>query len=478
MKVLFAASESFPFLKTGGLGDVAYALPKALRKLGIDARVIIPKYSDIAEKFKYNTHHIASFGVPVGWRSMYGGLEYYEYDGVPFYLIDNDYYFERSGAYGYYDDGERFAYFSRAVLQAITHMGDFNPDVIHCNDWQTAMIPVLLKDHYRDYSNYNHIKTIYTIHNLKYQGVFDPKVLGELLCLNDGYYNENCLKFYDGVSYMKGGLLFADKISTVSNTYAQEIKTPYYGEHLHGIMQMRSNDLWGIVNGIDYDLMNPKTDKDLFYKYDSNSLYNKTKNKTELQKMLNLPCSEETPLIGIVSRLVDQKGFDLISCILEKLLQDGIQLVVLGTGDKKYEDMFKYFAWKYPDKLSANIYFDSSLAQKIYAASDMFLMPSLFEPCGIGQLIALRYGSLPIVRETGGLKDTVRPFNPCSGEGNGFSFTNYNAEDMLYVIRRAEYFYYNEKDNWTKLVKRAMNENNSWDNSAKTYINLYKSVLY
>lgn len=477
MKVLFVSSESYPFIKTGGLGDVSYALPKALRKIGIDARVIIPKYSDIPQHFRYNTSHIASFGVPVGWRNQYGGLEYYEYNGVPFYFIDNEYYFSRAGLYGYYDDGERFAYFSRAVLQAITYMGDFNPDIIHCNDWQTAVIPVLLKDHYMDYSNYNHIKTIFTIHNLRYQGVFDKCVLNELLCLNEGYFNEYGLKFYDGVSFMKGGLLFADKISTVSRTYADEIKTPYYGEHLHGLLNSRSCDLWGIVNGIDYDILNPKTDKDIFFNYDASDFTNKVKNKTALQQMLNLPVDESIPLIGIVSRLVSQKGLDLISSILEDLLQDRIQIVVLGTGDTEYENMFKYFAFKYPDKLSANIRFDNSLAQKIYAASDMFLMPSKFEPCGIGQLIALRYGSMPIVRETGGLKDTVHPFNPLTSEGNGFSFTNYNARDMLHTIRFAEHFYYNEKDNWHKLISTAMNEDNSWNKSAYIYRDLYNSVL-
>ncbi|MCR3757741.1 glycogen synthase GlgA [Clostridium felsineum] len=477
MKILFVASESYPFIKTGGLGDVSYALPKALRKIGIDARVIIPKYSDIPEHFRYNTHHIASFGVPVGWRSQYGGLEYYEYNGVPFYFIDNDYYFKRPGLYGYYDDGERFSYFSRGVLQSITYMNDFNPDIIHCNDWQTAIIPALLKDHYRDYENYNHIKTIFTIHNLKYQGVFGKSVLGELLCLNEGYYNENALKFYDGVSFMKGGILFSDKLSTVSRSYAEEIKDPYYGEHLDDILRQRSSDLWGIVNGIDYDIINPETDKSLFYNFNKSTLYNKTRNKTELQKMLNLPVCEDVPMIGIISRLVSQKGFDLISTILEELLQDGIQLVVLGTGERKYEDMFKYFAWKYPNKLSANIQFNNDLAQKIYAASDMFLMPSKFEPCGIGQLIALRYGSLPIVRETGGLRDTVIPFNPVTGLGNGFSFSNYNAHDMLHVIRNAEYFYYNEKHNWNNIVKTAMNEDNSWNKSAEIYKNLYMSVL-
>lgn len=477
MKVLFAASECHPFIKTGGLADVAFALPKALRKLGIDARVILPKYSKISDYFKNQMHHIASFGVPVGWRSQFGGLEYLEFDSVPFYFIDNEYYFSRDNAYGDYDDGEKFAYFSRALLQAITYMGDFNPDIIHCNDWQTALVPLLLKDHYRDYSNYNHIKTVYTIHNLKYQGVFGKELLGELLNLDEGYNSEDNLKFYDGISFMKGGIKFADKITTVSSTYAKEIQAPYFGERLDGLLKDRDWDLWGIVNGLDYDIYNPKTDMHLFSKFDYKSLKNKLQNKLKLQEMLGLPVSADIPIIGLVSRLVDQKGLDLISFVIEELLSDGIQLVVLGTGDKKYEDMFKHFAWKYPNKLSANIGFDNSLAQKIYAASDMFLMPSLFEPCGIGQLISMRYGSLPVVRETGGLKDTVIPFNPCNGEGTGFTFENYNAHEMLSAIRKGEDLFYNYKDVWKAMVIRAMKQDNSWTKSAYTYIDLYNSLL-
>lgn len=477
MNILFAASECHPFIKTGGLADVAFALPKALRKLGIDARIIIPKYSDIPDNFKLNLNHIAHFDVPVGWRTKFCGLEYYEFESVPVYFIDNEEYYYRDGIYGFFDDAERFAFFSRAVLESINYMGDFTPNVINCNDWQTGMIPVLLKDIFRSSPRHNGIKTVFTIHNLKYQGIFDKKILSELLCLNSGYFNEDALKCYDGVSFMKGGIKFADKVSTVSNSYAQEIKTVEGGQGLHGLLSSRDWDLWGILNGIDYDIYNPSTDSNIFTTYDTEHLEKKVKNKVELQKMLNLPQNNDIPLIGIVSRLVDQKGFDLIAYVLEELLQDGIQLVVLGTGNKNYEDMFKYFAYKYPDKLSANIYFDNNLAQKIYAASDMFLMPSLFEPCGIGQLIALRYGSLPIVRETGGLRDTVHAYEESTGEGNGFTFADYNAHDMLYTIRRAEYYYYNKKDLWRGLVCRAMNEDNSWDKSAKIYSDLYDSLF-
>lgn len=473
MNVLFVASESFPFAKTGGLADVAFALPKALRKLGIDARVIIPKYGDIPLYFKSKMHHIDNFEIPVGWKQRYCGLEYLEHDSVPFYFIDNEYYFCRNNIYGYYDEAERFGYFSRAVLEAIHYMDSFTPNIIHCNDWQTGIIPVILKDIFRFSGRHSNIKTVFTIHNLKYQGTFDKDILGEILCLDPGYFNENALKLYDGVSFIKGGIVFSDKISTVSNSYAFEIQSPSFGEGLDGLLKCRSQDLWGIVNGIDYDVYNPATDINIETHYDSEKFYNKVQNKLFLQKMLNIPENQGIPLIGMVSRLVDQKGLDLIASILEDLLQDDIQVVILGTGDSKYENMFRYFAEKYPNKLSVNLQFDNSLAQKIYAASDMFLMPSLFEPCGIGQLIALRYGSIPIVRETGGLRDTVHSLDENSGQGNGFTFENYNASDMLYTIRRAEYFYYNRKDIWRNLVQSAMNEDNSWTKSAHKYAELY-----
>lgn len=473
MKVLFIAAESHPFIKVGGLGDVAYALPKALRANGIDVRVILPKYGKIDEQFKDSMTTIAEFQVSVGWRNQYCGLQYLEYHGIPFYFIDNEYYFNRESAYGYDDDGERFAFFDRAVLEAINHMENFSPDILHCNDWHTGMIPPLLKQHY---PNFNDIKTAFTIHNLQYQGIFPKGILGELLSLDDSYFNDAALKQYDGVSFMRGGLNFSDKITTVSNSYADEIKTSYYGEGLDGLLNYRKEDLCGIVNGIDFDLFNPSIDKDIYHNFDYKSIDGKSVNKIELQKYLNLPVCSDVPMIGLVTRLVKQKGLDLVAYVLEQLLQQEIQIVVLGTGDIEYENMFRYFAGKYPEKVSANILFDNNLAKKVYASCDMFLMPSIFEPCGIGQLIALRYGTIPIVRETGGLKDTVRAYNEAENTGNGFSFTNFNADDMLYTIRRAIHYYYDKKI-WEKIVINAMKEDNSWVKSAKLYEGLYESLM-
>lgn len=476
MKILFVASEAHPFIKTGGLGDVAYALPKALRKLGLDVRVIVPKYLGIKRDLKKKMLTLATFKVPVGWRNQYGGLQYAEYDGIPFYFIDNEYYFKRDNAYGYEDDGERFAFFCRAVLEAVNHMIDFTPDVIHLNDWHTGMIAPIMREHFKDKPRFNDIKLLFTVHNLRYQGLFPKEILGDLLSLSEDYFSDDMLKYYDCVSFMKGGLNFSDKITTVSKTYAEEIKTSFYGEGLHGLLQVRSRDLSGIVNGIDTEIFDPKNDKELFFNYDYNDIYLKAKNKLELQKELNLMQDENIPMIGIVTRLASQKGLDLVAHITEELLSLNLQLVVLGTGEKKYEEMFKYYAGISPSKLSANITFSNTLAKKIYAASDMFLMPSLFEPCGIGQLLALRYGSIPIVRETGGLKDTVKAYNEYTKEGNGFSFENYNAHDMLYTIKRALSFY-EDKDTWNSLVKKAMLEDNSWKKSAMEYKELYSSML-
>jgi len=473
MKVLFVTAESHPFMKVGGLGDVAYALPKALIKNGIDARVILPKYGKIAEEFKKTMIPLAEFNVSVGWRNQYCGLQYLEYDGIPFYFIDNEYYFNRENAYGYDDDGERFSFFDRAVLEAINYMEEFKPDILHCNDWHTGMIPPLLKQYYPNLKN---IKTVFTIHNLQYQGLFSKNILQELLSLDDSYFNDAALKQYDGVSFMRGGLNFSDKISTVSNSYAEEIKTPYYGEGLDGLLNYRKDDLSGIVNGIDYELFSPSTDKDIYHNFDYKSIDGKHVNKIELQKHLKLPVCSDIPVIGIVTRLVKQKGLDLIAYVLEELLQQEIQLVVVGTGDVEYENMLRYFAGKYPEKVSANILFDNSLAKKVYASCDMFLMPSLFEPCGIGQLLALRYGTIPIVRETGGLKDTVRAYNEVENTGNGFSFANYNAHDMLFTIKKAISYFYDKKI-WETMVINAMKEDNSWVKSAKLYEDLYKNLM-
>jgi starch synthase len=476
MKILFVASEAHPFIKTGGLGDVAYALPKALKKLGLDVRVIIPKYSDIKEEFKTQMHTLATFNVPVGWRNQYGGLQYLEYDGIPFYFIDNEYYFKRPGSYGFYDDGERFSFFCRAVLEAVDQMIDFTPDIIHLNDWHSGMIAPIMKEHFNQNPKFYNIKTLFTIHNLQYQGVFPKEILGDLLSLSNDYFTEDKLKFHDAVSFMKGGLNFSDKITTVSSSYAEEIKTPFYGEGLHGLLQGRSSDLKGIVNGIDTELFDPKTDKELFFNFDNSNIFGKKQNKLELQKSLGLPVNENVPMIGMVTRLASQKGIDLLAHIIEELLQLDLQLVVLGTGEQKFEELLKYYAEVSHDKLSANITFNNTLAKRIYASSDLFLMPSLFEPCGIGQLLALRYGTLPIVRETGGLKDTVKAYNEYTNEGNGFSFENYNAHDMLYTLKRALNFYGN-KTIWNTLVESSMMEDNSWRKSAEEYKNLYASLL-
>lgn len=476
MKVLFVASEAYPFIKTGGLGDVAYALPKALRKLGIDVRVIIPKYEQIDNKYVERMERISEFTIPVGWRNQYCGLLRLDENGIPFYFIDNEYYFKRAKAYGDYDDGEKFSFFSKAVLESISHMEDFVPDILHCNDWHSAMCIPLLNEHFRWRWQYTNIRTVFTIHNLKYQGVFGKELLWELLNLGMEYYSEDKIKYYDGISFMKGGIKFADAVSTVSPTYAEEIKNEYFGEGLHGLLQWRSNDLYGILNGLDTEINNPQIDPNLFFNYSEDNLENKFKNKEELQKMLGLPVNRDIPIIGMVTRLEEQKGLDLVHRVIEEILRENIQFVVLGTGSQKYEDMFKFFKWKYPDKMSANIFFDSSLAQKIYAASDMFLMPSRFEPCGIGQLIALRYGSIPIVRETGGLNDTVHSYNEFNGSGNGFTFSNFNAHDMLYTIRRAIGTYWN-KDIWNTLVRRGMQEDNGWNRSAYEYINMYNRVI-
>ena len=475
MKVLFVASEAYPFIKTGGLGDVAYALPKALRKLGIDARVIMPKYEGIASSFKNCMENIASFNVTVGWRNQYCGLQHLTYDEIPYYFLDNEYYFKRPETYGFFDDGERFSYFSKAILESIKYMEDFTPDIIHCNDWHSGIIPALLKEHYSEDARYSKIKTVFTIHNLKYQGVFSKEILGDLLNLDEKYFTDEALKFYDAISFMKGGIVFSDAVTTVSDTYAREIQTPFYGEGLEGLLSSKAENIHGIVNGIDYELYNPKVDKEIFYSYDVENIKQKVKNKLKLQEKLYLTVNEDIPMIGIVTRLVKQKGLDLMVDKLQELLSLPIQIVLLGNGEEHYEDIFQYYASIYPSRISTNIIFDEGLAQQIYAASDMFLMPSLFEPCGIGQLIALKYGSIPIIRETGGLKDTIIPYNKYTGNGNGFSFANYSSEELLATINKALDLY-KDKASWNKLVQNAMLSNNSWENSAKNYMNLYNNI--
>lgn len=475
MNILIVASEAHPFIKTGGLGDVIGALPVALNDLGADVRVVIPNYRDIKKEIKENLKYIDNFTVNVGWRNQYCGILEYEHEGVKFYLLDNEYYFNRGGLYGYYDDGEKFAFFDRAVLEFAKHI-DWVPDILHCNDWQTGMVPVLLKLEYSKEEKFKNMKTMFSIHNLFFKGMFDPKVLPELFGYDYESFNNGSLEHYGAVSFLKGGINYADKVTTVSKSYAEEIKTPEYGEQLEGLLRYRSSVLEGIVNGIDYKEYNPEEDKYIYSTYSVNDLENKKINKEELQKELGLTVNKDVPMVGLVSRLTHQKGCDLIINILEELLKEDIQVVVLGTGDYMYEESFKSFQGRHPNKISANIKFSNELAHKIYAASDMFLMPSLFEPCGLGQLIALRYGSIPIVRETGGLKDTVTPYNEYDETGNGFGFKNYRFEELLNIIKYALKIYEN-KDKWNNIVRQAMSADNSWEKSAKEYIEIYNQLI-
>jgi len=480
VKVLFAAAEAVPFAKTGGLGDVIGSLPKELRKQGLDVRVILPKYQDIPDKYQQKMILKANFTVPVGWRQQYCGVEELEYEGVIFYFIDNEYYFKRHGFYGYPDDGERFSYFSRAVLESLKYL-DFLPDILHCHDWHTGVVSVLLQAHYQHLSLYRELKTLFTIHNLRYQGVFPKEVLTDLLSLDWNHFTQDTLEFYDMINFMKGGLAYSDMISTVSKTYALEIQDPYWGEGLDGLLVKRRDKLWGIINGIDYDLYNPTNDKYIFCNYDLNSLEQKKQNKLYLQQHLGLPVREDVPLIAVVSRLVGPKGMDLLEQVMDKLINNvdisgDIQLVILGTGEARYENLFNYLSWQHPNKVSANIIFDDVLARQTYAGADLLLMPSLYEPCGIGQLIAMRYGCLPIVRETGGLKDTVKPYNQYTGEGMGFTFANYDAHEMLGIIQESLEVYKN-KEVWQGLMRNAMLGDFSWLESARQYQNLYQVLL-
>ena len=475
MKILFVASESHPFIKTGGLGDVIGALPVSLKDLGADVRVIIPNYRDIKEEIKNNLKYIDNFNVKVGWRTQYCGILEYEYEGVKFYLLDNEYYFKRTGLYGYYDDGEKFAFFSRAVLEFLKNI-DWVPDILHCNDWQTSMVTVLHKLEYINYEKFKNIKTVLSIHNLFFKGMFSPEVLPELFGYDYEAFFNGSLEHNGGLSFLKGGINYSDKVTTVSKTYAEEIKTAEYGEQLDGLLRYRGDYLEGIVNGIDYKEYNPESDNYIDFKYNYKTLSNKALNKEKLQKDLNLPVNKDIPVIGLVSRLTHQKCCELIIRILEDLLNENVQIVILGTGDYMYEESFRRFSNRYPSKLSANIRFSNELAHKIYAASDMFLMPSLFEPCGLGQLIALRYGSIPIVRETGGLKDTVNPYNEYDESGNGFGFRNYSHEELLNIIKYALNIF-KDQDKWNKIVKHAMESDNSWEKSAKEYIRIYKELI-
>ncbi len=478
-KILFVASEGVPFIKTGGLADVVGSLPKCIDKEYFDVRVMIPRYTcmtqEMKDKMSYKTHFYMDFN----WKNEYVGVMEAQLDGVTYYFIDNEMMFSGFRPYSdnVLDEITKFSFFSKAALSALPLI-DFRPDVIHCHDWQTGLVPVYLKERFQGNEFFRGIKTVMTIHNLKFQGKWDVKSVKSITGLPDYFFTPDKLEAYKDANLLKGGLVYADAITTVSDTYAEEIKTEFYGEGLNGLLQARSGDLRGIVNGIDYEDFNPETDKYIEHKYNAvNFRKEKIKNKRALQAELGLEQDDRKMLIGIVSRLTDQKGFDLIDYMMDEICQDAVQVVVLGTGEERYENMFRHFDWKYHDKVSANIFYSEALSHKIYAASDVFLMPSLFEPCGLSQLMALRYGTVPIVRETGGLKDTVQPYNEYENTGTGFSFKNYNAHEMLASIRYAERIYYDKKREWNKIVDRGMAADFSWHVSAKKYQEMYDWLI-
>ncbi len=476
--ILFAASESVPFIKTGGLADVAGALPKSIDKRYFDVRLIMPLYSCMNQKWKEQLTYVGSFYMPFNGRDTYVGIMKMTQDGTECYFVDNQDYFTSDKPYDGipYDIG-RFSFFSKALLSALPLIG-FRPDVIHCHDWQTGLVPVYLKNEFQADPYYRGIKSVRTIHNLKFQGVWDIKTVRSVTGLGAYLFTPDKLEFRKDANMLKGGLVYCDAITTVSQTYAEEIKTPEYGEGLDGLMRARSGDLRGIVNGIDYTVFNPATDPAIAAKYDvSNFRTQKKKNKKALQASCHLNDDPKAFVIGLVSRLTEQKGLDLINHIMENLLQDYVQFVVLGTGEERYEHSFRYFESKYPGRFSFLQTYNEDIAHMIYAGCDAFLMPSLFEPCGLSQLISLRYGTVPIVRETGGLKDTVQAYNEYTGSGTGFSFTNFNADEMLHVIRYAEGVYFDKKRNWNKIAEQGMLQDFSWQHSSLSYQELYDWLI-
>lgn len=475
-KVLFVASEATPFIKTGGLADVMGALPKALAAKGMDVRLVIPKYSLIKEEWKSRMKPVTTGIVNLAWRQLYYGVDEIQLDGVTVYFVDNEWYFKRDRLYGFEDDAERFAYFCRAVLTMLPHVG-FQPDIIHCNDWHTGLLGVFLKEDFYHDPYYAHIKVIYTIHNLKYQGIYPPTIMQDIIGLPKELFDNGNLECDGCVNYMKSGMVYADSITTVSPTYAQEITYPYFGERLDGYIRDNQDRVHGIINGLDETAYNPSLDSYITQTYTSdNARSGKRINKDALRRELGLRIKRGVPMIAMVSRLVEDKGMDLVIRIMDELVEDDVQLVIVGTGDAKYEQAFRDLAQRHPTKVSANILFDEGLAHRVYAASDIFLMPSRYEPCGLSQLIALKYGSIPVVRETGGLKDTVIPFDKHTGIGNGFTFLNFNAHELLFTAKRA-LGYYEDTVLWDQLVKNAMDSDYSWNQSAQAYINLYQSVI-
>lgn len=477
MNILFTASEAVPFVKTGGLADVVGALAPVLAKEGHDVRVIIPDFSAIPQEYVSQMSHVCDFEIQLGWRRQYCGIEKLEKDGVTWYFMDNKYYFGRPYMYGMGgDEYERFGFFCRGVLNMLPLIG-FRPDVIHSHDWQSGMIPALLKIQYAHLPFYAPIKSVFTIHNLQYQGIFGIREVQDILGLGDSLWTEDQLECFGCANFMKAALVYADMITTVSPSYAEEIQTAYYGERLDGLLRARKTDLHGVLNGIDMDEYNPQTDPIIAEHFNFEDLQGKAACKKALQEELGLDVNPDIPIIGMVGRLSNQKGLDLVDYVIADIMRQEVQLVVLGMGEGRYFNLFSWAEGEYKGRVAARFTMDHNLAHKIYAGADIFLMPSQFEPCGLSQMIAMRYGTIPIVRETGGLRDTVLSYNEFSGEGNGFTFFNYNAHDMLHVIERSIGYYNNRRDIWNTLQQRGMKGDYSWAHSAKEYMNLYQSLF-
>lgn len=475
MQIVFASAECAPFVKTGGLGDVAGSLPAALVRAGAEVIVMVPKYATIKDEYKAQMEHFADFYVSLGWRNEYCGLEKLERDGVTYMFVDNERYFARDYPYGFFDDGERFAFFSKAITESLQHLpAGFECDILHCNDWQTALAPVFLREFYQGLPLYDRVKTVFSIHNVAFQGQFSDTVMEDILGVAHIPAAATQLRCDAcSINYMLGALHYADAITTVSPTYAGEIQTPEFGEGLDGVLRERSYALQGILNGIDVAAFDPSTDKRIAANYTVDDRSGKAVCKDKLQEELGLEVRDDRPLMVMVTRLTRQKGMDLVMYALDRILSGGVQVAVLGTGDRDYEDGLRYFQDKYPGTMAARIEFDPALSQRMYAAADMFLMPSKFEPCGLSQIIAMRYGTLPIVRETGGLKDTVQPYNEFTGEGTGFSFTNFNGDEMGDAVFRAARLFWDNRDAWNQLVTQAMSQDFSWTRSADKYLDLY-----
>lgn len=475
MQIVFASAECAPFVKTGGLGDVAGSLPAALVRAGAEVIVMVPKYATIKDEYKAQMEHFSDFYVSLGWRNEYCGLEKLEHDGVTYMFIDNERYFARDYPYGFFDDGERFAFFSKAITESLQHLpAGFECDILHCNDWQTALAPVFLREFYQGLPLYDRVKTVFSIHNVAFQGQFSDTVMEDILGVAHIPAAASQLRCDAcSINYMLGALRYADAITTVSPTYANEIQTPEFGEGLDGVLRERSYALQGILNGIDVAGFDPATDKRIVANYTVEDRSGKAVCKAKLQEELGLEVRDDRPLMVMVTRLTRQKGMDLVMYALDRILSGGVQVAVLGTGDRDYEDGLRYFQDKYPGTMAARIEFDPALSQRMYAAADMFLMPSKFEPCGLSQIIAMRYGTLPIVRETGGLKDTVIPYNEFTGEGTGFSFSNFNGDEMGDAVFRAARLFWDNRDAWNQLVTQAMSQDFSWTRSADKYLDLY-----